>query len=96
MDLNKWLWEKRMTKKEFAFRAGVVRKYIHDIISKRAKPSLKLAELISKITENEVTVEELIEGCYNKRTYYSMMARKRKKKEERKRERDLLDSSQKL
>lgn len=60
MDLEDYLYLKKMTQKDFAQMMGYSRNHISGIVSGRIKPNLKLARAIEKFTEGEVKVKDLI------------------------------------
>lgn len=62
MDLKDYLYIKRMTINQFAELIGYSRNHISGIINGRLKPTKKLAQYIEKMTEGEVTVEDLLKG----------------------------------
>lgn len=62
MDLRTYLFNHRMKVAEFGRRINFSAIHLHKIIHGERKPSLKLAKIIEKETNGEVTIEELMKG----------------------------------
>lgn len=60
MDLREYLFYKRISVAEFSRIIDYSRIHISEIVLGRRKPSPRLAKIISKATNGEVTVEELL------------------------------------
>lgn len=60
MDLKDYLYIKRMTINQFSELIGYSRNHISGIINRRLKPTKKLAQYIEKMTNSEVSVDELM------------------------------------
>lgn len=58
--LERYLFEKGLTKKEFAEELDIDRNHLHSIISGRRQPSVKLAMKIEKLTGREILKEKLL------------------------------------
>lgn len=59
MDLEKYLKKYAITKTGFARRIGVTYITMNNITSRKAYPSAKVAQRIVKLTNGEVTFEDL-------------------------------------
>lgn len=62
MNLKEYLFLKRMTVTEFSEMMGYNRNHISGIVNGRIIPSRGLAKSIERITNGEVTAEELLKG----------------------------------
>lgn len=62
MELKIYLVKNRLTIKEFCEMVNYSRNQISGVINGKLRPSKKLAKIIEKATNGEVTVEELLGG----------------------------------
>lgn len=62
MELREYLFRKRIKLTEFSKLINYDITYISKIINGSRKPGRKMAEIIEKATEGEVTAEELLKG----------------------------------
>lgn len=62
MTLKEYLFIKRMSVKDFSEYMGYSRTHISSIINGHLKPSKGLAKAIERVTEGQVTEEELMKG----------------------------------
>lgn len=62
MDLRTYLFIHKMKVPEFSKRINFSPSHLHGIIHKKRKLSLKLAKIIEKETNGEVTIDELMKG----------------------------------
>ena len=60
MKLQNWLEEKRLSKTEFAKRIGITRHALYLYLKGKRQPRLDIALRIERVTNGEVTVEDLI------------------------------------
>jgi DNA-binding transcriptional regulator YdaS (Cro superfamily) len=60
MSLKEWAKKNRWHYSEISKEIGYHRIYLNDVANLRRKPSKRLATVISKFTNGEVTVEELL------------------------------------
>ncbi len=60
MELRLWLCKNRITIKDFSDKLGYTREYIGNICSEKHIPSVYLAKRISKFTNGEVSVMDLL------------------------------------
>jgi transcriptional regulator with XRE-family HTH domain len=67
MNLRDYLYLKRMSVTEFSKLVDHSRNYISMIINGKHIPSKKLAKNIERITEGQVTIEELLKGKKGKK-----------------------------
>lgn len=58
MDLDEYLFRKKISQTDFALKLGVSRNHLGEIIRGRRTPSVKLAKKIEELTKGEVTREE--------------------------------------
>lgn len=64
MKFRVYLWEHKMTAKDFAKKIGYNPIYIRTIVRGDSKPSERLANLIEKETGGEVKAEDLLNGIF--------------------------------
>ncbi len=64
MDLREYFFRKEISATDFAKEIGFTRSYISNIANKKIKPGRKLALVIEKATNGNVTVKELLSGKY--------------------------------
>ncbi len=62
MELKEYLIKNRIPVTEFAESIGYTRNYINLIVNKRVVPSSRLALVIEKATDGEVTTSELLKN----------------------------------
>lgn len=62
MQLRDYLHIKRIKIAQFARELGASRSYINNICNGKIKPGHRLAKDIEKLTEGNVTAEELLKG----------------------------------
>lgn len=60
MDLDEWLWRKKITMREFSERTGIHWNMLSGIKRKVRVPRLDNAIIIHKMTNGEVTFEQLL------------------------------------
>ena len=60
MELREYLFKHRKTQTEMAKQLGVSTNHLSQIVRNERRPSIELAIKIEKLTEGEVTKEELI------------------------------------
>lgn len=58
MDLDEYLFRKRVSQTDFAKELWISRNHLGEILRGRRSPSVKLAKKIEELTKNEVTKEE--------------------------------------
>jgi transcriptional regulator with XRE-family HTH domain len=58
MDLDEYLFRKKISQTNFANELGISRNHLGEILRGRRSPSVKLAKKIEELTEGEVTKEE--------------------------------------
>lgn len=58
MDLDEYLFRKKISQIEFANELGISRNHLGEILRGRRSPSVKLAKKIEELTKGEVTKEE--------------------------------------
>lgn len=58
MDLDEYLFRKRISQTQFANELGVSRTHLGEILRGRRSPSVKLSKKIEELTKGEVTKEE--------------------------------------
>jgi hypothetical protein len=63
MDLKEYLFENRITQKEFAFSINRSLEAIHNICNCNNVPSDRIAYEIEKATKGKVKADELIQKC---------------------------------
>ena len=61
MDLKEYLYQKRLTLKQFSEIIGYNRSYLSLIMNGKLKPSKRLAKDIQEATNGQVTENELLE-----------------------------------
>ncbi len=61
MKLSDWLWQNRLTQKQFAETLGYSRNYINMICNRKVVPGPPIRRMIIKITNGKVTEEEMME-----------------------------------
>jgi plasmid maintenance system antidote protein VapI len=62
MHLREYLFQNRLKISEFAKTINYDRRYINDVVNGTKIPGRKLAEVIQKATNGDVTVEELLKN----------------------------------
>jgi transcriptional regulator with XRE-family HTH domain len=60
MDLDEYLFRKRVSQTEFAKELGISRNHLGEILRGRRSPSVKLAKKIEELSQGEVTKEEAL------------------------------------
>jgi transcriptional regulator with XRE-family HTH domain len=60
MDLDEYLFRKRISQTEFAHALGISRNHLGEILRGRRNPSIKLAKKIEELTNGEVSKEEAL------------------------------------
>lgn len=60
MDLDEYLFRKRVSQTEFAKELGISRNHLGEILRGRRSPSVKLAKKIEELSQGEVTKEEVL------------------------------------
>lgn len=60
MDIDTFLWQKRMTMREFAIMVGVTEVSIQKYKQRKNSPNLLIALKIVKASEGEITLHELL------------------------------------
>jgi DNA-binding XRE family transcriptional regulator len=58
MDLDEYLFRKRISQTDFAKDLGISRNHLGEILRGRRTPSVKLAKKIEELTQGEVTREQ--------------------------------------
>jgi len=58
MDLDEYLFRKRISQTDFSRELGISRNHLGEILRRRRSPSVKLAKKIEGLTKGEVTKEE--------------------------------------
>jgi DNA-binding XRE family transcriptional regulator len=58
MDLDEYLFRKRISQTDFAKHLGISRNHLGEILRCKRSPSVKLAKKIGELTQGEVTKEE--------------------------------------
>mgnify|MGYP001602932077 CR=1 FL=1 len=60
MDLYQWLWKNRVKKGEFAKKLGISPQSLSTLIYKKYSPALRVATGINKLSNGEVTMEDML------------------------------------
>ncbi len=58
MDLDEYLFRKKISQTDFANELGISRNHLGEILRGRRSPSVKLAKKIEELTKGKVTKEE--------------------------------------
>ncbi|MDB6081312.1 MAG: hypothetical protein JWO53_584 [Chlamydiia bacterium] len=65
--IDEWLFKEKITIKGFADKLNISRQYLHAIISGKRRGSPDIAKKISELTNEEISITEILFGDREKR-----------------------------